>query len=244
MGRRFSISFPDSPKPVKSHENFLATLLAIMLQPRIRKRNKNAASKDQTRGMNLYAAAYGRKYLNVTERNEFAAAADASPPSVRLFCLMLLWTGCRISEALAITARSIDRQAGTVALLTLKRRKRRVIRQVPLPAHLIEDLDRMFDLSTRERDTGQSALRLWSWNRSTAWRHVKAVMKRANIPATAAMPKGLRHTFGVTAFQLVPPHIVQRWMGHASLRTTAIYGDVSGQEERLFAERIWKEWRR
>lgn len=242
MGRKFSTSFPDSSKPAKSHQNFLATLLAIMLQPVPQKQIRNAASKDQTRGMNLYGAGCGRKYLNVAERRRFAAAAEASPPTVRLFCLMLLWTGCRISEALAITALSIDRENGTVALLTLKRRKDRVVRQVPLPPYFIEDLDRMFDLSTRERDIRLSAQRLWTWNRSTGWRHVKAVMKRANIGGAAAMPKGLRHAFGVTAFQLVPPHIVQRWMGHASLRTTAIYGDVSGREERLFAERIWKKW--
>jgi site-specific recombinase XerD len=33
---------------------------------------------------------------------------------------------------------------------------------------------------------------------------------------------------------------VQRWLGHASLGTTAIYGDVSGHEEREFAARIWQ----
>jgi integrase/recombinase XerD len=56
------------------------------------------------------------------------------------------------------------------------------------------------------------------------------------------MPKGLRHGFGVNAFEMnVPPHLVQRWLGHASLRTTAIYGDVVGAEERLFAERMWKQ---
>jgi integrase len=71
---------------------------------------------------------------------------------------------------------------------------------------------------------------------------VKVVMKRAAISGSAAMPKGLRHTFGVAAFQAVPPHIVQRWLGHASLRTTGIYGDVSGREEHLFAERIWDAW--
>ena len=55
------------------------------------------------------------------------------------------------------------------------------------------------------------------------------------------MPKGLRHGFGVNAFQSnVPPHLVQRWLGHASLRTTAIYGDVVGAEERGFAARIWQ----
>jgi integrase len=52
----------------------------------------------------------------------------------------------------------------------------------------------------------------------------------------------IRHAFGVAAFETVPPHIVQRWLGHASLRTTAIYGDVSGPEERLYAARLWERW--
>lgn len=56
------------------------------------------------------------------------------------------------------------------------------------------------------------------------------------------MPKGLRHGFGVNAFQSNnPPHLVQRWLGHASLRTTAtaIYGDVIGPDKRAFAARMW-----
>jgi integrase len=45
-------------------------------------------------------------------------------------------------------------------------------------------------------------------------------MAAAHVTGTPAMPKGLRHGFGVNAFQsLVPPHLVQRWLGHASLRT-------------------------
>jgi integrase len=44
----------------------------------------------------------------------------------------------------------------------------------------------------------------------------------------------------VNAFQSsVPPHLVQKWLGHASLRTTAIYGDVIGPDERAFAEWMW-----
>ena len=65
-------------------------------------------------------------------------------------------------------------------------------------------------------------------------------MAAACIIGTAATPKGLRHTFGVKAFQsCVPPHPVQRWLGHASMRTTFIYGDVMGREERGFAARMW-----
>jgi hypothetical protein len=34
--------------------------------------------------------------------------------------------------------------------------------------------------------------------------------------------------------QMSPPRLVQRWLGHASLETTAIYADVVGPEERAF----------
>jgi integrase len=54
--------------------------------------------------------------------------------------------------------------------------------------------------------------------------------------------EGIAHGFGVNAFETsVPPHLVQRWLGHASLKTTAIYGDVIGPEERKFAARMWSE---
>jgi integrase len=44
----------------------------------------------------------------------------------------------------------------------------------------------------------------------------------ASVSGTPATPKGLRHGFGVNAFQSnVPSHLVQRWLGHASLRSTA-----------------------
>ena len=220
----------------------LATLLAIMLRThrsKITKVEKNGGSNE---AMTLHTPAGARKYLNVAERQRYAAAAETMPPEPRVFCLLLMWSGCRISEALAITPHAIDRETGTVAFITLKRRKASIVRQVPIPAALIEELTNVFDLAMRERDSHLRAARLWRWSRSSAWRWVKKVMKRAAISGSAAMPKGLRHTFGVAAFQAVPPHIVQRWLGHASLRTTGIYGDVSGREERLLAERLWDSW--
>jgi integrase/recombinase XerD len=64
----------------------------------------------------------------------------------------------------------------------------------------------------------------------------------SGISGTPAMPKGFRHGFGVNAFETaVPPHLVQRWLGHASLKTTSIYGDVMGPEERAFAARMWSK---
>jgi len=219
----------------------VATELAILLH-QLAKLTASAGEDDRPRGMTLHTPFGGRKYLNSAERRRFAAAAATMPPEERVFCLLLMWSGCRISEALSVTALSFDHASGTVAILTLKRRNKIVIRQVPLPRSLTTDLAEVFDLRAREQNLDLARNRLWNWHRVTAWRHVKRVMRRAGISGGAAMPKGLRHAFGVVAFQVVPPHMVQRWMGHASLRTTAIYGDVSGREERIFAKRIWDRW--
>jgi hypothetical protein len=44
-------------------------------------------------------------------------------------------------------------------------------------------------------------------------------MAVANVSGTPATPKGLRHGFGVNAFQSkVPPHLVQRWLGQTRRR--------------------------
>lgn len=192
-------------------------------------------------GMSLYGSSGGRKYLNAAERRRFIGAAQRAPPDVRLFCLVLNWSGGRISEVLALTPAAIDIESGVANLETLKRRKRGIVRQVPLPRDLLCQLNQIFRLRLQQRDPALANARLWKWSRTTAWRRVKQIMGAAGITGTPAMPKGLRHGFGVNAFQSsVPPHLVQRWLGHASLRTTSIYGDVIGPEERAFAARMWK----
>jgi integrase/recombinase XerD len=191
-------------------------------------------------GMSLYGPAGGRKYLNAAERRRFIKAANRADPETRLFCVVLGWSGGRISEVLALTAAAIDIDSGTANIETLKRRKRGIVRQVPLPRDTLRDLNRFFNLRILQRDPELAVERLWAWSRTTAWRRVKEVMAAARISGTPAMPRGLRHSFGVKAFQSnVPAHLVQRWMGHASLRTTSIYGDVMGPDERAFAARMW-----
>jgi integrase len=211
---------------------FIATKLAIRLHEEPVK---------SVQGMSLHDAGGRRKYLNVAERRRFIETIRCAPVRVRLFCLMLLQGGGRISETLALAPAAIDLEMGIVSYVTLKRRKRGVVRQVPVQFSVLRELDREFGIRAKQRDPVLVQRRLWTWNRVTAWRHVKVVMEAASIFGSAAMPKGLRHTFGVSAFQaLVPPHLVQRWLGHASLRTTSIYGDVMGEEERAFAARVWR----
>ena len=103
-------------------------------------------------GMSLYGSAGSRKYLNAAERRRFAKAALRTPLEVQLFCIVLSLTGGRISEILAVTPAAIDIDSGVVNIVTLKRRKRGMVRQVPLPRSVIGKLDHTFHLRRRQHD--------------------------------------------------------------------------------------------
>lgn len=186
----------------------------------------------------LYSRSGTRKYLTAAERERFIEAAQAHPrQDVRLLCLTLAYTGCRISEALALTAASVEAQDGFIALRSLKRRNRAVvIREVPVPLWLLDELAALSRVLSSEADT-----RLWPLSRSRAWTLVKSVMSDAEILEGAhATPKGLRHGYGLHAIRSgIPINLVQRWLGHARLTTTAVYLQAMGDEERELAARMW-----
>jgi integrase len=186
----------------------------------------------------LYTQAGQRKYVTPNERARFIAAANACPRSeLRTLCLVLAYTGCRISEALALTVASIESESGFIAIRSLKKRNGAVvIREIPVPADLLNALETVHEVSTRE--PGE---RLWKLCRSRAWQLVKMVMAEAGIcPGVHATPKGLRHGFGIHALRSgVPVNLVQRWLGHARMETTAIYLQAIGNEEREIASRMW-----
>lgn len=172
-----------------------------------------------------------RKYLTARERLAFVYAASQECPAVASFCLTLTFTGARISEVLALTVGRIDVADEAIIFETLKQRKKRVFRAVPVPASLLPLL------------TGHAAGtdgRLWAWGRTTAWKTVKAVMRKAGVGQCLCKPKALRHAFAVEAGQKgIPLNIVQRWLGHARIETTAIYASAVGDEERNLARRAW-----
>jgi integrase/recombinase XerD len=101
--------------------------------------------------LSLFGQFGNRKYLNAAERRRFLESTQCAPPKVRLFCLTLGWSGGRISEVLAVTPDAIDLESSAVSIRTLKRRKRNIVRQVPLPQDLLVELDRVFKLGNRQR---------------------------------------------------------------------------------------------
>ncbi|WP_375415055.1 tyrosine-type recombinase/integrase [uncultured Bradyrhizobium sp.] len=188
----------------------------------------------------LYSPGGNRKYINHEERQRVLGAAETLEPERCLFTLLLAWTGARISEVLALTAASFQLDNGIVTIVTLKRRKF-CVREVPIPPRLIARLDRCFGLRRLQRCEHSALQRLWPWHRATAWRLIKHVMLLAQVTGRQACPRGLRHAFGVGALQGgVPPHLIQRWMGHAQLSTTVIYMNVCGPDELALARRLWK----
>lgn len=173
-----------------------------------------------------------RKYLCDSELARFKRALRKADRQTRIFCQLIAMTGCRISEALATTPKHLDKDAKRVIFRTLKRR-RTTFRAVPIPDALMHELTAMA-YSLGEDD------RLWPWARQTGWRKIRAVMDAAGIVGPMAMPKGLRHAYGIRAAgEKVPPSLIQRWLGHSDQASTAIYINAVGKEERAFARRLW-----
>lgn len=185
----------------------------------------------------LYTAAGGRKYLNADERRRFLAALYGLRPEEALFARLMFWTGARVSEVLALRLSCLQLADGVVTLRTLKRR-RVSMREIPLPPSLVAALARY--VGTLSGTAGEDRP-LWPFHRVTAWRLIKEIMRSAGISGTHASPRGLRHGFAIAALQAgVPLTLLQRWMGHSRLSTTAIYLAVIGPEEREFAARFWR----
>jgi site-specific recombinase XerD len=197
--------------------------------------------KDYAEDFSLYTLHGDRKYLNAAERQRVLSAMAMLPRPWRLFGLTLAFTGARISEVLALSAESFQIENSVIAFRTLKRR-RLVVREVPVPPWLMVSLDKVFCIAVAQRSASRSPKRVWTASRVTAWRWIKRATSYADVAGQKASPRGLRHAFGVGALQSgVPLHLIQRWMGHARLSTTAIYTNVCGPEEIAFARRFWND---
>jgi len=99
--------------------------------------------------MQLVDAEGRRLYFIEEERHAFMAAAAKAPREVRTFCGVLQVTGCRISEALALTTQQIYLSDRAIVLESLKKRRRGVYRAVPMPPELLDALETWCMVSAR-----------------------------------------------------------------------------------------------
>jgi site-specific recombinase XerD len=195
----------------------------------------------QQDNLSLYTRRGERKYINRAERRRVLRVMERLNRDRALFSLLLAWTGGRVSEVLDVRPRDFQIERNVVALRTLKRRRPHV-REVPVEPGLMAALNCQFNLTELQRNPEMANRRLWPISRATVWRVVKGVMLEAGVVGRPACPRGLRHGFGVGTVQaLVPLNMVQKWMGHSRISTTAIYADASGDEEAAFAARFWDD---
>lgn len=184
-----------------------------------------------------------RLYLTESEREAFLHAANRADRDVRTFCMTLAYTGCRISEVLSLSGKSIDFGQRAIVVETLKKRTRGIYRAIPVPDNLLDTLDMVHGLKEATKGKkGQLEASLWPWSRMTAYRRVMEVMEYATIAdGPHKSPKGLRHGFGVIAITKgIPLNMVSKWMGHASLEVTSIYANALGEEQRTIASKMWQ----
>ena len=196
--------------------------------------------------MTLFTPVGERKYLTLAESARFLDALPVLDNAAdRTFCEMIYWTGCRPSEALALTALSVDLEEQWVMIRSLKKRGRlkgRHFRPVPVPEEFMTRLDAVHGIrrAHTQPDRGEN-VRLWPMGRTTAWERVQTVMRAAGIHGERASAKGLRHAYGVhSALIKAPESRIQKWLGHASRATTDVYLDMDGPEDRAIAARMWQ----
>ena len=189
--------------------------------------------------MTLFSDTGERKYLNAYECEKFYAHIWQLPQDKMLFCLLIYCTGARISEIYNLTKHHLDFTSKLITIRTLKQGKKIVYRQIPMPDSLSISLEDYLRFKQIVDDQYNDYQRLWSFSLRSGARAIKCAMKSAGVSGIRSCARGLRHSFAVHAVTEIPLTKVQKWMGHAKLSTTAIYLDVSGDEERKWAEKMW-----
>src|SRR6476661_10988701 len=151
---------------------------------------RKAASAPSPQGMQLHDGEGRRLYLTEQERRAFITAAAQARREVRTLCGVLHATGCRISEALGLTAERIDLAGRVIVFESLKKRRTGIFRAVPVPPELLDALDLVHGIREAQRRSPAKAL-LWPWSRMTAFRRVQEIVAAAGIPdGPHACPKG------------------------------------------------------
>lgn len=192
--------------------------------------------------MRLFDPNGNRLYLNREEIAKFLEVASEANSKIDTFAQTLVYTGCRISESLNLTPKNVHRKQLQITFNSLKKRRGDVYRSIPVPSDYMKSLVAAHNIVHRQNTKSKADGRLWTWTRQHAYEIIKKLMIDADIPSGSHQsPKGLRHGFGVNAISKdVPLNMLQKWMGHADISTTAIYANAIGKEEKAIADKMWQ----
>ena len=114
-----------------------------------------------------------RLYLNKEERERFEFYAKKQKRTNMTLALVMLYTGCRISEALNLKYKHIDIINKSITIESLKKRKKGIYRSIPIPDSLIEYLELVHEIShCKKKDS-----LVWTIKRNTAFLQIKKYLK-------------------------------------------------------------------
>lgn len=165
-----------------------------------------------------------REEKELTQR-EYQRLVKAAGDSQLSFILQTICgTGIRISELQFITVETV--RAGK-AVVNCKNKTRVIFIPAPLQKILKQYIKRT-GIKAGSVFVGQSGKPL---DRSSVWRQMKRLCKKANVPPEKVYPHNLRHLFA-RIFYHIKKDIVRLAdiLGHSSINTTRIYTLETGQQ--------------
>ena len=142
----------------------------------------------------------------------------------RALIVTLYRGGLRISEALSLMPKDLNRKAGTIRVLRGKGAKARTI---GLDAGAFAVIERWLDARAKRRIDGRHRVFCTLEGRPMKTAYVRALLPRLARKAgieKRVHPHGLRHTLAAQlAAEKVPINVIQAQLGHANAATTSRY---------------------
>jgi integrase/recombinase XerD len=162
--------------------------------------------------------------------------ANNAQREVRTFCLVRSSTGCRISEALALTPTSFDFSGRAIVFETIKKAPRRGLPDrsdaAGYSGYHRHGARAPGQRKTQEEGEGRDSLMAMVAHNRFPEGQGGDGRGRNRRHGPQKYPKGLRHGYGVHAIGSgVPLNMLSKWMGHASLEVIAIYANAQGEAQ-------------
>lgn len=148
------------------------------------------------------------------------------------------YTGCRVDELKFFTVESLD--SNYIKKVYNKGKERTIILRNDLKRALKDYCKRM-GITTGYIfiSTSPKAKPGAMWDNSTIWRRLKRIAKAAKINPDKIHPHAWRHLFAKKAKEAgIDLDELQDILGHADIKTTAIYTQTSNREKKAKIEKI------
>lgn len=185
-----------------------------------------------------------RIFAYIDDRIVKDRARRANNMTYKVLLTLLLRTGARISEALAVRPQDIDLMTGNISLITLKKNQRTdamkeyAIKKIPrrtIPLHPeLKDVATAYFLEMHV--DVKSADPIFHMSRMTVDKYLTRMEGATDIRINAHK---FRHTFAVRSLlDGVPINVVQKWLAHSSLIVTSVYADILSMDTSMFMKQV------